>query len=124
LAGKDTRDIKTTNRITDVGGINNHTLYGLPIVTATGVVKSQFGKICVIMHQYAHHGKGKTIHSSVQIEHHGSEVNDKSLKVKGGKHASIRLTDMPFYFIYEEVSHTWICIHHLTMNSRIYLMWY
>ena len=37
------------------------------------------------MHQYAYHGKGKTIHSSVQVEHHGNDVNDKSLKVKGGK---------------------------------------
>ena len=37
------------------------------------------------MHQYVYHGKGKTIHSSVQVKHHGNDVNDKSLKVKGGK---------------------------------------
>jgi hypothetical protein len=79
LASKDTRVIETTNCIADVSGINDHTLHGLPIVTAAGVVESQFGKICVIMHQYGHHGKGKTIHSSVQIEHHGNEVNNKSL---------------------------------------------
>ena len=36
------------------------------------------------MHQYAYHGKGKTIHSSVQVENYGNDVNDKSLKVRGG----------------------------------------
>jgi hypothetical protein len=37
------------------------------------------------MHQYVYLGKGKTIHSSVQVEHFGNNVNDKSVKVKGGK---------------------------------------
>ena len=37
------------------------------------------------MHQYAYHGKGKTIHSCVQVKHYGNDVNDKSCKVNGGK---------------------------------------
>ena len=72
-------------RTADVSGINDHTIQGLPIATVARVVESHLGPICLIMHQYAYHGKGKTIHSIVQVEHHGNDVNDKSLKVKGGK---------------------------------------
>jgi hypothetical protein len=43
------------------------------------------------MHQYAYHGIGKTIHSCVQVENHGNEVNDKSLKTKGGKQCIVSL---------------------------------
>ena len=35
------------------------------------------------MHQYAYYGKGKTIHSSGQIEWFKNDVNDKSIKVGG-----------------------------------------
>ena len=74
-----------------MSGINNHTICDLTIATVAGVVESHLGPICLIMHQYAYHGKGKTIHPCVQIEHHGNEVNDKSLKVKGGKQSIISL---------------------------------
>jgi hypothetical protein len=85
LAREDVRIIEQSERTADVSGIKDHTIRGLSIVTAAGVVTTHLGPICVIMHQYAYHGKGKTIHSSVQIENHGNDVNDKSLKVKGGK---------------------------------------
>ena len=82
LAGQDVRLIETTMRMANVSGINNHTLQGLPIATVVaGVVLSHLGPICLIMHQYAYHGKGKTIHSSVQVEHYGNEVNDRSSKI-------------------------------------------
>ena len=84
LAGSDVRVIETTQRHADVSGINDHTISGLPIVTAAGVVQSHLGPICLIMHQYAYHGKGKTIHSSIQIEQFGNDVNDRSRKFKGG----------------------------------------
>jgi len=38
------------------------------------------------MHQYAHLGKGKTIHSSGQIEYYKNTVDDKSSKVGGKQH--------------------------------------
>ena len=72
-------------RTADVGGINDHMIQGLPITMVARVVESHLGPICLIMQQYAYHGKGKRIHSSVQVEHHGNDVNDKSLKVKGSK---------------------------------------
>ena len=85
LAGEDVRLIEQTARYADVSGINDHTIEGLPIATFTGIVESHLGLICLIMHQYAYHGKDKTIHSCIQVEHHGNDVNDRSIKLKGGK---------------------------------------
>ena len=59
LAGEDIRIIEKTTSTADVSGINDHTRQGLPIATVAGVVESHLGPICLIMHQYAYHGKGK-----------------------------------------------------------------
>jgi hypothetical protein len=63
----------------------NHRLTDIPIVTAGTVVKTQRGEVILIMNQYAHMGQGKIIHSSAQLEVHGMDVNDKSLKAAGGR---------------------------------------
>jgi len=55
----------------------------LPIVTAGATVKSNRGPVILIMNQYAHAGKGHTIHSSPQMEYYGLSVNEKSRKVGG-----------------------------------------
>jgi hypothetical protein len=47
-------------------------------------VKLQRGEVITVMNQYAYTGKGKTIHSSGQLEWYKQEVDDKSIKV-GGK---------------------------------------
>jgi hypothetical protein len=47
-------------------------------------VKTQHGDVIAIMHQYAYTGKGKTIHSSGQLEWFRQDVSDRSMKVKGG----------------------------------------
>ena len=47
------------------------------------------------MHQYAIYGKGKSIHSSPQLEHYGIKVDDRSLKVGGGQ----RITTLEGYVI-------------------------
>ena len=91
MAGEDVKLLCKTSRYADVSGINNHTITGLPLATVAGLVQSQHGPVCVIMHQYAYQGKGKTIHSCVQIEHFGNEVNDKSSKVKDGKQCIVTL---------------------------------
>ena len=46
---------------------------------------SQHGPAIAIFHQYANMGSGKSIHSSIQLEAFGLEVNDKSCKVTGGR---------------------------------------
>jgi hypothetical protein len=40
--------------------------------------------VILIMHQYAHSGKGHSIHSLPQLEWNGIDVDDKSARV-GGK---------------------------------------
>ena len=42
-------------------------------------------EVVALMHQYALINKGCTIHSSIQIKSFGNNVNDKSLKLRGGK---------------------------------------
>jgi len=63
LAGEDICVIEHTLRKADISGINNHTVVGLPIVTAAGVVQTLAGPVSLILHQYALIGKGKSIHS-------------------------------------------------------------
>jgi hypothetical protein len=49
-------------------------------------VKTQRGEGIILLHQYAYTGKGKTIHSSGQLEWYKQEVDDKSIKVGGKQH--------------------------------------
>eukprot|EP00934_Nitzschia_sp_Nitz4_P006215 Nitzschia sp. Nitz4//scaffold143_size57137//53597//57072//NITZ4_006523-RA/size57137-processed-gene-0.42-mRNA-1//1//CDS//3329536473//6205//frame0 len=82
MAGADTRIIARTDRNVDVTGIDNHELVGLPIVTAGAVVPSDKGPVIAILHQYAYIPQGRTIHSSLQLEHFGNIVDDRSTQVR------------------------------------------
>ena len=84
VAGADVRVIASTRRAVNVQGISEHQVTDLKIVTAGGVVQTQRGPVIAIFNQYAHIGTGKTIHSSVQLEEFGLEVNEKSVRVPGG----------------------------------------
>ena len=84
ILGDDARIIAETDRVVNVQGIRDHQVMDLKIVSASGVVDSQHGPVFAIFHQYAHMGSGKSIHSSIQLEAFGLEVNDKSCKVTGG----------------------------------------
>ena len=55
----------------------------LYVSTFLGVTKRNYDKILVVLHQYAHHGQGKTIHSSPQMEAFGITVDDKAIKAGG-----------------------------------------
>ena len=77
----------------DVSGLDNHEMTNLHIVTAGGVVSTQRGEAILIMHQYAHIPNGKTIHSCIQVEHFGNDVDDKSLKLSKGKQLITTLDD-------------------------------
>jgi hypothetical protein len=90
LAGADCRVLEKSSRTVDVSGIDNHMINDLPIVTAAGLVTSTKGPLIVIMHQYAYSGQGKTIHSSGQLEHYQTKVDDRSIKV-GGKQRLLTL---------------------------------
>jgi hypothetical protein len=92
LAGTDVKVINKTGRLASIIGVNGHSLSDLDIVTAAGLVESQNGPIIVKLHQYAHHGKGKTIHSSAQLEYYKNTVKDRSC-VFGGKQRIVTLDD-------------------------------
>ena len=92
IAGNDVRIIeKSPHHFVNIRGIDNHEITEVPIVTAGGVIHTQHGPVIAIMHQYAYHGKNKTIHSSMQLEHYKNDVNDKSIKVPGGKQRILTL---------------------------------
>ena len=84
LAGSDVRLIGATTCFADVSSINDHTISSLLIGTVAGVITTHLGPVCAIMHQYACHDKGYTIHSCVQMEHYGLDVNDRAFSTKGG----------------------------------------
>ena len=84
LGGADVRVIEHTTRTADITGIDNHKIKDVPISTVAGLINSNKGPLIAIMHQYAYTGKGTSIHSSGQLEHHKSKVDDRSRTV-GGK---------------------------------------
>jgi hypothetical protein len=87
IAVNDVRRISTcSDKTVNVMGIDNHQLTSIPIITAGGVSTSHLGPVILIFNQYAHHGKGKSIHSPVQLESFLHEVNDRCIKLGGKNH--------------------------------------
>jgi hypothetical protein len=79
IAGNDVWIINHTGRQVDVQGIDNHQIVNIPIVTTGAVVKTQSSEVIIILHQYAYTGKGKTIHSSGQLEWYKQEADDSQV---------------------------------------------
>jgi hypothetical protein len=50
----------------NVAGIDGHVMERHRLITAGAVTQSNRGPVILIMHQYAHSGKGHSIHSSPQ----------------------------------------------------------
>jgi hypothetical protein len=85
VAGSDTWLIDKSLCSVPIQGINNHMIKDVPIGTVSAVVNTQRGEVIAIMHQYAYTGKGSTIHSSSQLEWCGNDINNRSIKIEGGK---------------------------------------
>ena len=66
-------------------GIDDHQLCSIPLVAAGGDSQYHLRPDFLILHQYAHYGKGKPIHYHVQLEALRSEFDDKSIKIGGKK---------------------------------------
>ena len=77
------RVIHTTPRKINIVGIDDHELTGLNVVTAAALLDTQKGPIIGVFHEYAHLGKGKSIHASGQMEWFNCQVDDRS-KIVGG----------------------------------------
>ena len=84
VSGNDVRVIEFVDGPpVDVGGIDAHRINDVPLATVGCVMSSNLGEIIGIFFQAAHHGKGRTILSSPQLEAFGNNVEDRSIKVGG-----------------------------------------
>ena len=83
LAGADMRVIHTTPRKINIVGIDDHELTGLNVVTAAALLDTQKGPIIGVFHEYAHLGKGRSIHAASQMEWFNCQVDDRSTLVGG-----------------------------------------
>jgi hypothetical protein len=85
VAGSDTWLIDKSLHSVHIQGIDDHMIKDVLIGTVSTVVNTQRGEVIAIMHQYAYTGKGGTIHSSGQLKWRGNDVNDRSIKIEGGR---------------------------------------
>jgi hypothetical protein len=85
VAGSDTWLIDKSLRSVHIQGIDDHMIKDVPISTVGAVVNTQHGEVIAIMHQYAYTGKGGTIHSLGQLKWCGNDVNNRSIKIDGGR---------------------------------------
>ena len=53
------------------------------MVTAAALLDTQKGPIIGVLHEYAHLGKGRSIHAAGQMEWFNCQVDDRS-KIVGG----------------------------------------
>ena len=85
VCGDDMRVLEGTERFVDISGLGGHRENQLRIVTAQALIETHKGDVIAVFHQIALLGKGKSILSCLQMEHYGAEINDKSLRLPGGK---------------------------------------
>ena len=79
------RVIHTTPRKINIVGIDDHELTGLDVVTAAAFLDTQKGPIIGVFHEYAHLGKGRSIHAAGQMEWFNCQVDDRSKLVGGAQ---------------------------------------
>ena len=98
MSGDDVAVIDYYDRYADVTGCFENQISDIPLATVAGLVESTTGPVICIFHEYAHLGKGKTIHSIAQLEDFGLEVNERSVKnrQKPGKQRIVTPTGRVF----------------------------
>ena len=75
MRGNDSLVLRTYRNLRcDITGIGLHKLKDMVFCDCASVVMSNRGPIIVIQHYYADYGKGRSIHSTVQMEHFGNIV--------------------------------------------------
>jgi hypothetical protein len=93
IAGSDCRIIEVNyqpQHFVNVEGIEGHVMTEQWLITPGAVTEMNRGPIILIMNQYAHSGKGHSIHSSPQLEWNQVDVDDKS-RCMGGKQRLLTL---------------------------------
>ena len=81
LAGADVLVLAETNDKAEVSGIFDNTASDLPICSVAALINSADGPIIGVMHNYAYTGQGHSIHSSLQLEHFGANVDERSSRL-------------------------------------------
>ena len=96
----------TTNWLTghkiNIMGLDNHELTGLDVVTAVFLLTTNQDKAIGIFHEYAHLGKGLSIHPPSQMEWYKVSVDDRSVTSNTYRHLEI----MPFHSLSRMALHT------------------
>ena len=126
IAGDDVWIIAKTGCNADVQGVHNHQIVDIPLVSAGAVVSTQRGEIIIIMHQCACTGKGRTIHSSAQLEHYKQVVDDRAIAV--GRQQRITTLDgyvipvnicggLPYISMRPYTNKEWEDLPHVTFTS-------
>ena len=82
IAGWDARVPAKSDKTVDLSGLDDHSVRNLYLVAAGAVVRTQMGKMIIILHQAADMTRySKTMLSDGQLENFGCLVKDQSLWV-------------------------------------------
>ena len=84
LGGSDMKILEFVSGVyADVQGVGDASVTDLPIVLGASLVENtNRGPIIGLFPQYAYYGKGRTIHSAVQMEAFGLDVDEKPRKAR------------------------------------------
>ena len=84
MGGKDMRVLEVVTGVyADVEGVGDASVTDLPIVLGAALVENtNRGPIIGLFPQYAYYGKGRTIHSAVQMEAFGLDVDEKPRRAR------------------------------------------
>lgn len=95
LGGSDMKVLEYVTGVSaDVQGVADASVTDLPIVLGASLVeKTNRGPIIGLFPQYAYYGKGRTIHSAVQMEAFGLDVDEKPRKARHPGHQRIVTPD-------------------------------
>ena len=128
VCGDDMLVLEGSERFVDVSGLGGHRENQLRIVTAQALIETHKGNVIAIFHQTALLGKGKSILSCIQMEHYGADINDKPLRLQGGKQRIVMdnyqiplvfQNGLPYLMCRVPTPHEVASLPHLIMTSDI-----
>lgn len=92
------------DRTINVQGIDNHQVPQLRLGKLGAVAKAKHGdvEVLLIFSQYAHLQRGKSIHSSLQLDDNNVVVNDRPIHLRGNQSLVVLTKDMSFPWISKE----------------------
>jgi hypothetical protein len=74
-----------SERYVDISGLGGHCKDQIPIGMTQALIETHKGDVISVFHQITVLGKGKSILSCLQMDHCSIEINNKLLRLPGGK---------------------------------------